>query len=162
MSDTITITGNIATDPTKSTLPSGVPVTRFRLASGTRRFDRETNQWVDGATNWYSVSAYRALAENSASSLRKGERVVVTGRLRLRTWDNDGHKGMDAEVDAEALGHDLRFGTSAFQRMPARSAPADGDGADAWATPGTSMTEERQRTPEPDPRPEAEPAEAPF
>jgi single-strand DNA-binding protein len=120
----ITITGNVATAPERRVLPSGVAVTRFRVASGTRRYDREKGAWVDGPTNWYSVSAYRTLADNAEASLHKGERVVVTGRLRLRTWENDGRKGMEAEVDADALGHDLLFGTSAFQRSASRGAPA--------------------------------------
>ncbi|KQY99287.1 single-stranded DNA-binding protein [Microbacterium sp. MEC084] len=129
MGDIITITGNIATEPERNTLPSGIAVTRFRLASPTRRYDRAANAWVDGATNWYSVSAYRGLADNAAASLHKGERVVVSGRLRLRTWESDGRKGMEAEVDADALGHDLRFGTTAFQRTAPRSAAADAQGA---------------------------------
>ncbi|MER7796057.1 single-stranded DNA-binding protein [Microbacterium sp. NPDC096154] len=176
MSDTITITGNIATPPQKHILPSGIAVTRFRLASGTRRYDREAGQWVDGPTNWYSVAAYRALADNAESSLHKGERVVVTGRLRLRVWEADGRKGMEAEVDADALGHDLRFGTSVFQRTVQRpaaagAAPAAPEDAqdtaqdaqqtaeDAWATPGAPMGEGE---PVPDPHPDAEVGETPF
>ncbi|GGH39097.1 single-stranded DNA-binding protein [Microbacterium album] len=146
MSDIITITGNIATDPLHQTTNTGVPVTRFRLASSQRRFDRDSGQWVEGATNWYSVSAFRALAENAHASLRKGQRVVVTGRLRLRAWERDGRKGMEAEIDADALGHDLRFGTSAFTRRgavaPGDSAPQDAagpsSGDDAWAPAATS------------------------
>jgi single-strand DNA-binding protein len=160
MGDIITITGNIATDPARTTLPSGIAVTRFRVASGTRRYDRDSGQWVDGPTNWYSVSAYRTLAENAQSSLHKGERVVVAGRLRLRTWENDGRKGMEAEIDAEALGHDLRFGTSAFQRTAARPPAARGGDEDAWATPGAAPDPDPQ--PEPEPHSDAELAEAPF
>lgn len=155
MGDTITITGNIATEPELNTLLSGVSVTRFRLASPTRKYDRTTNTWVDGATNWYSVSAYRGLADNAAASLHKGERVVVTGRLRLRTWEADGRKGMEAEVDADALGHDLRFGTTAFQRTGARSsggAAPGGDAQEAWAPPQEADAPE----PEPHPDPQSE------
>ncbi|WP_345750412.1 single-stranded DNA-binding protein [Microbacterium rhizophilus] len=141
MTDIITITGNIATAPEHKALPSGIPVTRFRVASGTRKYDRETSAWVDGPTNWYSVSAYRTLADNAAKSLQKGERVVVTGRLRLRAWESDGRKGMEAEIDADALGHDLLFGTSTFQRSATRAPQAQDDtppdgSADAWSTPG--------------------------
>ncbi|WP_203135304.1 single-stranded DNA-binding protein [Microbacterium sp. JZ31] len=139
MTDIITITGNIATAPEHRVLPSGIPVTRFRVASGTRRFDRESNAWVDGPTNWYSVSAYRTLADNARDSLQKGERVVVTGRLRLRAWESDGRKGLEAEIDADGLGHDLLFGVSTFRRTAARSAAAPdeaapADGQDAWTT----------------------------
>ncbi len=156
MGDIITITGNIATDPAKTALPSGIAVTRFRVASGTRRYDRDSGQWVDGPTNWYSVSAYRTLADNAQASLRKGERVVVAGRLRLRTWENDGRKGMEAEIDAEALGHDLRFGTSAFQRTAPRAPAVRGGDEDAWATPGAAPEAE------PEPHPDAELVDAPF
>ncbi|MFL0409558.1 single-stranded DNA-binding protein [Microbacterium paludicola] len=143
MTDIITITGNIATPPEHKVLPSGIPVTRFRVASGTRRFDREANRWVDGPTNWYSVSAYRTLADNARNSLQKGERIIVTGRLRLRAWESDGKKGMEAEIDADALGHDLLFGTSTYRRTSTRTPsaqdepPADGV-QEAWALPGAS------------------------
>ncbi|WP_309067786.1 single-stranded DNA-binding protein [Microbacterium sp.] len=144
MTDIITITGNIATAPEHRVLPSGIAVTRFRVASGTRKLDRETNAWVDGPTNWYSVSAYRTLAENARESLQKGERVIVTGRLRLRAWENDGRKGLEAEIDADGLGHDLLFGTSTFRRTAARSStvqedqPSPEDGRDAWTTPDSA------------------------
>lgn len=157
MNDTITIVGNIATDPEQKTLPSGVTVTNFRVASGTRRLDRQTNTWGDGPTNWYRVSAFRALGDNAAASFRKGERVIVAGRLRLRAWESDGKRGMDAEIDADALGHDLLFGVSRYERTHAKAASSDGQtppdaeaGAaathDAWATPGASLASEQ--TPE--------------
>jgi len=149
MTDTITIVGNIATAPEQKVLPSGVTVTRFRVASGTRRFDRQSSAWVDGPTNWYGVSAFRGLGENAARSLHKGERVVVTGRLRLRAWENDGKRGMEAEIDADALGHDLMFGVSRYERTHAKHAGPDeqpapdplsesttGESGDAWAPPG--------------------------
>lgn len=116
MSDTITITGNIATVPEEKTTPSGVRITTFRLASSQRRFDRATNQWVDGSTNWYTISAFRALAEHAFLSLRKGERIIVTGRLKLREWETSSKKGTTAEVDADAIGHDLLWGTSVFSK----------------------------------------------
>lgn len=164
MADTITLTGNIATDPETHTLPSGVTVTRFRLASPTRRYDRASGTWVDGATNWYSVSAYRGLADNAAASLHKGERVVVAGQLRLRTWEKDGRKGMDAEIDADALGHDLRFGTTVFQRPTARSSAAGGSHGEAQAAWAPTPPPDHEPEPEPTDRVDGEraPAETPF
>ncbi|GAA3647146.1 single-stranded DNA-binding protein [Microbacterium marinilacus] len=158
MSDIITITGNIATEPTRSALPNGVPVTRFRLASAQRRYDREAGAWVDGSTNWYSVSAYRALADNAGASLNKGERVVVTGRLRLRAWESDGRKGMEAEIDADALGHDLRFGTTSFRRSGQRATVGE-TAADGWAVPGEQPGDDE---PAPEPSERTEQAETPF
>jgi len=145
MNDTITIVGNVATDPEHRTLPSGVTVTNFRVASGTRRLDRQSSTWVDGPTNWYRVAAFRALGDNAAVSLHKGERVIVSGRLRLRAWENDGKRGMEAEIEAEALGHDLTFGSSRFERAHAKASPAasdrpaqvaeHGQPQDAWSAP---------------------------
>lgn len=144
MSDIVTITGNIATAPTQVATASGAAITRFRLASSRRRRDATTGEWVDGHTNWYTVCAYRHLGANALASLRKGERIVVTGRLRLRRWEQDGKHGTEAEIDADALGHDLLFGTTAFTRVHREAAEASGaqqaieatdqgTQADAWA-----------------------------
>ena len=88
MNDTITITGNVATEPQHKRTAAGVPITTFRIASGQRRYDRSAEAWVDSVTNFYSVSAFRGLAEHAFQSLRKGERVILSGRLRVRDWDN--------------------------------------------------------------------------
>lgn len=130
MSDTITITGNVATEPESKRTSGGVSITTFRLASAQRRFDRPTGVWVDSGTNWYSVSAFRGLADHAFASLRKGQPVVLTGRLRIKDWDNGTKRGTDVEIDAEAIGHDLRWGTSTFSK----DAPAATAGSDAWSS----------------------------
>lgn len=143
MSDTITITGNIATVPEHKRTQTGVPITTFRVASSQRRFDRATGGWIDGDTNWYSVSTFRGLAEHSFVSLHKGDRILVTGRLRLREWDTGAKKGTTAEIDADAIGHDLLWGTSTFRKgdtvAPAPADPvlaeAGQPAGDAWAPP---------------------------
>lgn len=116
MTDQISVTGLIATEPRSITTSEGLSICSFRVASPQRHFSKTENQWVDGETNWYTVSAFRQLAENASQSLRKGERVVVRGRLRLRQWDRDDKSGLSAEIEADALGHDIRWGTSEFSR----------------------------------------------
>jgi single-strand DNA-binding protein len=117
MNDTVTIMGFIGNDPSGSATNTGVPVVNFRVGSSQRRFDRSTQTWIDTGTNWYSVSAYRQLADHARASLRKGDPVIVTGRLKLREWDNgNGTRGSALDLDAEAIGHDLRWGSSAFVR----------------------------------------------
>jgi len=143
MSDQITIVGNVAGDPRHTQTPSGIPITTFRVASSPRRFDRTTEKWVDGETNWFSVSAFRALAVNAAASLQRGERVIVTGRLRIRTWEKGERSGTAVEIDAEAIGHDLLWGTSRFERGGPRdaggsasSAPSPSVDSAGWHAPG--------------------------
>lgn len=175
MTDTITITGNIATPPEEKRTAAGLVITTFRVASSQRRFDRATNQWIDGETNWYTVSAFRALAEHAYLSLRKGERVIVTGRLHLREWETNAKKGTTAEIDADAIGHDLLWGTSVFSKRSVRRAepavgPArdaewsvapipDGEGTDAWTTP---MAEVGDRAAEVEPTEQRELADSPL
>jgi single-strand DNA-binding protein len=123
MSDITTLTGIVATVPKHFVTTSGVAVTTFRLASGQRRFDRSKNAWVDADTNWYSVSTFRHLAFNVATSLNKGEHIVVTGRLRVRDWTSDERKGTSIEIEADALGHDLLWcTTSAVRSAPSAAA----------------------------------------
>lgn len=124
MSETVTILGRVATDPTYSTTTSGIPVTNFRLASTHRRFDATSQTWVDAGTNWYSIAAFRQLGEHVKASLRTGDSVIVTGRLKIRNWEANGKHGTSVDVDAEAVGHDLRWGTSAFLSAN-RAASAD-------------------------------------
>lgn len=130
MSEQITITGLVATTPRSVVTQDGLPITSFRLASAQRRFDREQNRWIDTDTNWFTVTAFRQLASNVAQSVSKGERVLVSGRLRIRDWDNGERNGTSVEVEADHLGHDLAWGTGVFTRtilVREQSAePADG------------------------------------
>lgn len=116
MSEIVTVSGLVATTPRHLVTQDGLPITSFRMAASHRRFDRKENKWVDGETNWFTVTAFRQLAINSAGSVSKGERVLVTGKLRVRDWDNGERAGTSVEVEAEALGHDLTWGTATFTR----------------------------------------------
>lgn len=125
MPDIITITGLVATDPRHILTSEGLAITSFRLASAQRRFDRSQERWIDGETNWYTITSFRQLALNCATSIMKGQRVVVTGRLRIREWDNGERVGTTVDVEAEAVGHDLSWGTASFSRsIVSSSAPA--------------------------------------
>lgn len=101
------------------------------MAASHRRFDRTANKWVDGETNWFTVTAFRQLAINSAGSVSKGERVLVTGKLRVRDWDNGERAGTSVEVEAEALGHDLTWGTAVFTRTVLVREPEPEDDGDS-------------------------------
>jgi single-strand DNA-binding protein len=116
MTEQVSVRGLIATTPRQVVTESGLNVMSFRLASSYRKFDQETRTWVTAETNWFTVSAFRKLAMNAGSSLSKGDRVIVQGRLRIRDWDNGERSGTSVEIDAEAIGHDLSFGTSSFER----------------------------------------------
>src|SRR5690606_24201711 len=94
--------------------------------SSLRRFDRKTQTWVEVGTNWYTVSSFRRLAMSTAASVAKGDRVIVTGRLRLREWQNADKAGMSIEVDADVLGHDLNWGTAKYMRTMSGSEFAGG------------------------------------
>lgn len=131
MNDTITLTGLVATTPKRLVTSEDLNVTSFRLAATQRRFDSETQKWVDGDTNWYTITAFRDLAVNVIGSIVKGQRILVTGRLRVRDWATDDKSGTNVEVEAETLGHDLRWGDAQFTRHthaaqePTAEAPAE-------------------------------------
>lgn len=114
----ICLVGNVATVPERHQSGGGDSVVRFRVASSPRRFDRDSGRWQDGQTSWYSVSVFRALGDNAFASLNKGDRVVLSGRLRIRNWQAGDKRGTDAEIDVEALGHDLMWGTTTFEPRP--------------------------------------------
>ncbi|MEO5779276.1 single-stranded DNA-binding protein [Arthrobacter oryzae] len=116
MSDNITVRGFVATDIRSSTTPGGVGTASFRMGATERRFDRTSNTWVDGTTNWFTVQGYRQLAGNMGCSIKKGQRVIVVGRLKMRSWEKDGRIYHVAEIDAESVGHDLMWGSANFTR----------------------------------------------
>jgi single-strand DNA-binding protein len=116
MSEIVTVAGLVATTPRHLVTQDGLPITSFRLAASHRKFDRTTNKWIDGETNWFTVTAFRQLAINVAGSVSKGERILVTGKLRVRDWDNGERVGTSVEIEADSVGHDLCWGNSAFTR----------------------------------------------
>jgi single-strand DNA-binding protein len=144
MTDSITVTGVVGSDPRLHVTTQGLAITSFRLASTRRYFDRAKGTWEDGETNWYTVSGFRQLAHNTAASVLKGERVVVHGRLRLRAWESGEKSGTAIEIEADSIGHDLSWGITRLTKVRvAREATADGEpandaGAEAGGWPGVS------------------------
>lgn len=128
----ITLTGNVAAAPTLRMAAGTTPVTSFRIGATPRRVDKTSDTWSDGETLWFTVTAWRALAEHCVSSLVKGDKVVVTGRLTQRTWTaDDGTSRAGLEVDAASVGLDLsRSSAVATRRSPAKP-DAGSDGAPA-------------------------------
>lgn len=113
----ITVIGNLGADPRTRVLDSGAVVTDFRIASTPRKQDRATQVWSDGETIWFSISCWKALAEHCATSLHKGDRVVVTGRLTASVWTGeDGKERSGLEVTAAAVGFDLSRGKVTQER----------------------------------------------
>ncbi|MDH6140926.1 single stranded DNA-binding protein [Kitasatospora sp. GP30] len=111
----VTMIGNVASMVQYGQTAGGIPMANFRLASTERRYDRARAEWVDGDTLWVTVLAWRGLASNVVSSLEKGDPVLVSGRLRVREWEDEGKRRSVVEIDARAIGHDLGRGTSAFR-----------------------------------------------
>lgn len=120
MSESITIRGFVATEITSSTTPGGVATASFRIGSTTRRFDRESKTWGDGHTNWFTVQGYRQLAGTLGCSIRKGQPVIVVGKLRLSTWEKDGRVYHSTVIYADAVGHDLSLGSANFTRTSSK------------------------------------------
>jgi single-strand DNA-binding protein len=127
----VTVVGNLVADPVLRVTPGEREVAGFRLASTVRRYDATLGRPVDVRTSFYSVSCWGYLARNAAESLRKGERVVVTGRLDVREYAGD-DKVLRTSVDvvADAVGHDLTYGTSRFTKVRRGVAGAVPQGAD--------------------------------
>jgi single-strand DNA-binding protein len=127
----VTVVGNLVDDPKLRTIEAGQDVAGFRVASTSRRFDRDSQRWIDSAQLFLAVSCWRALAGNAAASLRKGDPVVVTGKLTTRTYEKDGQTRSVCELEALAIGPDLARGTAVFRRSPR---PAEETGGEATAT----------------------------
>lgn len=118
----VTVVGNVATEPESQVTATGVTVSRFRLATTSRRWDAERGAWTDGATSFYTVRAWRNLGSNVKESVCLGEPLVVHGRLRIRQEEKDGQRYLSAELEAVAIGHDLARGVARFTRSSAPGA----------------------------------------
>lgn len=121
----VTLVGFVATEPKVRYVNSNTPVANMRIGSTVRKIDRETGEWRDGETSFYSVTCWRNLASNAAFCLRKGQPVIVTGKLRVNSWESKaGQQRSEVVVDAEAIGFDLTRGLAQFSRL--KHSPDDG------------------------------------
>ena len=129
---TVTVVGNLTADPDLRFTASGVAVAAFTVASTPRVFDRPSGEWKDGDTLFLRCTLWRQPAENTAETLTKGARVIVTGRLKQRTYDTrDGEKRTVTEIDVDDIGPSLRYATATVTRTPKTSATvAAGAGRD--------------------------------
>ena len=115
-----TIAGNLVEDPELRFTNNGTPVTNLRVAV-TQRIQQD-GEWRDGDTSFFKVNVWRGQAEHLADSLSKGDRVMVTGRLRQRTWETpEGEKRSVAEIEADEVGASLKFATAKVERARERA-----------------------------------------
>ncbi|HET6910507.1 MAG TPA: single-stranded DNA-binding protein [Mycobacteriales bacterium] len=127
MEPQLPLQGNLTGDPTQQVVANGLRVTKFRLACSGRRFDGRTNEWISTPPVYLNVNCWRQLGDNVMQSLRKGDSVVVMGRLTYREWDDgNGGRRHDYDVDANAVGPDLSRYVATLSR-PLRELPDLGD-----------------------------------
>jgi single-strand DNA-binding protein len=120
----MTLIGNVVEDPRRRETKNGHAVTNFRVASTSRRYDREQDRFVDSGTLYVTVTCWRGLAENVDKSIRKGQPVVVNGRYYMREYTVDEQVRTAYELEAIAVGHDLSRGTTDFTRVYQNATPS--------------------------------------
>ncbi len=131
----ITVVGNLVDDPELRFTPSGAAVANFRIASTPRSFNKQSNQWEDGEALFLGCSVWRQAAENVAESLQRGMRVVVSGRLKQRSYETrEGEKRTVIELDVDEVGPSLRYATAKVTK----TSRSGGDGFSGSASSGGS------------------------
>ena len=124
--NTITLVGNLTADPELRFTPSGAAVANFTVASTPRMFDRQTNEWKDGEALFMRCNVWRQAAENVAESLTRGARVVVTGRLKQRSFETkEGEKRTVVELEVDEIGPSLRYATAKVNKVSRGSGGGD-------------------------------------
>ena len=117
--NTVTIVGNLTQDPEMRFTPNGVAMVKLSIAVNRRRFNRDSNTWEDGDASFFNATCWRDLAENVSESLRKGTRVMVTGRLEQRSWETqEGDRRSVVEIQVDEIGPSLRWATASVTRIP--------------------------------------------
>jgi single-strand DNA-binding protein len=133
---TVTVVGNLTNDPELRFTPSGAAVASFTVASSSRVLDKATNEWKDGDTTYLRCSVWRQYAENVAESLTKGTRVIVTGRLKQRSYETrEGEKRTVMEIDVDDVGPALRYATAKVNRVQRSGGGFGGENGGGGAAP---------------------------
>jgi single-strand DNA-binding protein len=151
----ITVVGNLTADPELRFTPSGAAVANFTVASTPRTFDRQSNEWKDGEALFLRCNIWRQAAEHVAESLTRGTRVIVSGRLKQRSFETrEGEKRTVIELEVDEIGPSLRYATAkvnksargsgggGFGGAPSGGAPADDPWASAPAAAGAGYSDE--------------------
>lgn len=144
MSSNVTLVGNLTRDPELRYTPNGSSVVTFGLAVNRRWQNRDTQQWEE-QVSFFDVTCWRDLAENVASTVQKGTRVVVTGRLEQRSWETqNGERRSRVEVVADEVGPSLRWATAEIQRVDRREGggSAGNSSSDPWSRGGQTVPNE--------------------
>ncbi|MGB6201662.1 single-stranded DNA-binding protein, partial [Mycolicibacter algericus] len=137
---TITVVGNLTADPDLRFTPSGAAVANFTVASTPRIYDRQSGEWKDGDALFLRCNIWREAAENVAESLTRGSRVIVTGRLRQRSFETrEGEKRTVYEIEVDEVGPSLRYATAKINKI-SRGGGGGGFGAGGGAAAGAAPT----------------------
>ncbi|MCM3503060.1 MULTISPECIES: single-stranded DNA-binding protein [unclassified Microbacterium] len=145
----ITVVGNLTADPELRYTQNGLPVANFTIASTPRTFDRQANEWKDGEALFLRASVWREFAEHVAGSLTKGSRVIATGRLKQRSYqDREGNNRTSIELEVDEIGPSLRYATAQVTRAAGGGNGGGGGGGqraqvqqsndEPWSTPGSN------------------------
>ena len=147
----ITVVGNLTADPELRYTQNGLPVANFTIASTPRNFDRQANEWKDGEALFLRASVWREFAEHVAGSLTKGMRVIATGRLKQRSYqDREGNNRTAIELEVDEIGPSLRYATAQVTRAAGGSGGGGSFGGgggqsrpaqvadEPWSTPGSA------------------------
>src|ERR1700712_4560868 len=135
----ITVVGNLTSDPELRYTQNGLAVANFTIASTPRTFDRASNDWKDGEALFLRASVWREVAEHVAGSLTKGSRVIVTGRLKQRSYETkEGEKRTSIELEVDEIGPSLRYATAQVTRSSGGSGGGGGRGQVGGGNSGSS------------------------
>ena len=149
---TITVVGNLTADPELRFTPSGAAVANFTVASTPRTFDRASGEWKDGEALFLRCNTWREAAENVAESLTRGSRVIVTGRLKQRSFETrEGEKRTVMEVEVDEIGPSLRYATAKVNKASRSGGGGGGFGGGSGGGGGASRPAAASDAPADDP-----------
>jgi len=132
---TITVIGNLTADPELRFTPAGAAVANFTVASTPRTFDRNKNEWIDGDALFMRCNIWREAAENVAESLTRGSRVIVSGRLKQRSYETrEGEKRTVVELEVDEIGPSLKYATAKANKADRKSGRARTTAASSTTT----------------------------